>query len=51
MILFLTGLYFSNWVEILKPVFFVGKGESGTNNLLDQQNNISKFATIACVVK
>ena len=34
MILFCTGSYFSNWVEMFKPE---GKGESGTNNLLEQQ--------------
>ena len=34
MILFCSGSYFSNWVEIFKPE---GKGESGTNNLLEQQ--------------
>ena len=37
MILFLTSSYFSNWVEIFKPGLLVRKGESGTNNLLDQQ--------------
>ena len=37
MIFFLTSSYFSNWVEIFKPGSFVRKGESGTNNLLDQQ--------------
>ena len=46
MILFCTGSYFSNWVEIFKPE---GKGESGTDNLLEQLIYMCKFATIACV--
>ena len=38
MILFWTGSYFLNWVEILNQVnVSEGKGESGTNNLLEQQ--------------
>ena len=39
MILFWTGSYFSKWFEIFKPDWFVSeeKGESGTNNLLEQQ--------------
>ena len=45
MILFLTGSHFSNWVKLYVSK---GKGESGANNLLDQQIWANLQRLLAC---